>query len=109
LLHQAGVVQAFIRDVLVSGNGTLFVNNTFTEWVAVQALRRAQPRFLVARYGARDKLKPFSSMLLFSEPRRSDRIPLVEDPLGSFIDVEQLCYYVWLNAGKSPAYRRKTL
>jgi len=109
LLHQAGVVQAFIRDVLVSGNGTLFVNNTFTEWAAVQALRRAQPRFLVARYGVRDKLKPFSSMLLFSEPRRSDRIPLVEDPLGSFIDVEQLCYYVWLNAGKSPPYRRKTL
>ena len=109
LLHHADIISSFIRDVFVSGNGTLFVNNTFTEWAAVQALRRAQPRFLVARYGVRDKLKPFSSMLLFSEPRRSDRIPLVEDPLGSFIDVEQLCYYVWLNAGKSAAYREKTL
>jgi hypothetical protein len=109
LLHHREVIQSFIRDVLISGNGTLFVNNTFTEWAAVQALRRAQPRFLVARYGVRDKLKPFSSLLLFSEPRRSDRIPLVEDPLGSFIDVEQLCYYVWVNAGKSSAYRSKTL
>src|SRR6185503_14149094 len=46
---------------------------------------------------------------LFSQPRPSDQIPLIEDPLGSFIDVEQLSYYVWLNAEKSPAYRRKTL
>ena len=103
------IVQAFVRDVLLTGNGTLFVNNTFVEWAAVQALRRAQPRLLVARYGVRDKLKPFSSLLLFSQPRTSDRIPLIEDPLGSFIDVEQLSYYVWLQAEKSAAYRGKTL
>ena len=66
------IVQAFVRDVLLTGNGTLFVNNTFVEWAAVQALRRAQPRLLVARYGVRDKLKPFSSLLLFSQPRTSD-------------------------------------
>ena len=98
-----------MRDVLLTGNGTLFVNNTFVEWAAVQALRRAQPRLLVTRYGVRDKLKPFSSLLLFSQPRTSDRIPLIEDPLGSFIDVEQLSYYVWLQAEKSAAYRGKTL
>ena len=103
------IVQAFVRDVLLTGNGTLFVNNTFVEWAAVQALRRAQPRLLVARYGVRDKLKPFSSLLLFSQPRASDQIPLIEDPLGSFIDVEQLSYYVWLQAEKSAAYRKKTL
>ena len=34
---------------------------------------------------------------------------MIEDPAGSFIDVEQLSYYVWLNAEKSPAYRNKTL
>jgi hypothetical protein len=103
------IIQAFVRDILLTGNGTLFVNNTFVEWAAVQALRRAQPRLLVARYGVRDKLKPFSSLLLFSQPRASDRIPLIEDPLGSFIDVEQLSYYVWLQAEKSAAYRKKTL
>ncbi len=90
-----------MRDVLLTGNGTLFVNNTFVEWAAVQALRRAQPRVLVTRFGVRDKLKPFSSLLLFSQPRASDQIPLIEDPVGSFIDVEQLSYYVWLNAEKS--------
>ena len=66
------VAQTFVRDVLLTGNGTLFVNNTFVEWAAAQALRRAQPRVLVARYGVRDKLKPFSSLLLFSQPLTSD-------------------------------------
>src|SRR4029079_8207429 len=109
LLHSADVLRAFVREVLLTGNGTLFVNNTFVEWAAVQAIRRAQPRVLVTRYGVRDKLKPFSSLLLFSQPRESDQIPLIEDPLGSFIDVEQLSFYVWLNAEKSAAYRKKTL
>ena len=48
-------------------------------------------------------------MLLFSQPRPSDQSPLVEDPAGSFVDVEQLSYYVWLNAEKGPAYRSHTL
>jgi hypothetical protein len=109
LLNSTGVLQAFVRDVLLTGNGTLFVNNTFVEWAAVQAIRRAQPRLLVTRFGIRDKLKPFSSLLLFSQPRASDQIPLVEDPVGSFVDVEQLSYYVWLNAEKSAAFRNKTL
>jgi hypothetical protein len=109
LLNPDAIVEAFVREVLLTGNGTLFVNNTFVEWAAVQALRRAQPRLLVTRYGVRDKLKPFSSLLLFSQPRTSDQIPLIEDPLGSFIDVEQLSYYVWVQAEKSAAYRKKTL
>jgi hypothetical protein len=107
--NTADVVLAFVRDVFLTGNGTLFVNNTFAEWSAVQALRRAQPRMLVVRYGVRDKMKPFSSLLLFSQPRASDQIPMIEDPVGSFVDVEQLSYYVWLSAEKSAAYRKRTL
>jgi hypothetical protein len=85
------------------------VNNTFVEWAAAQALRRAQPRMLVTRFGVRDKLKPFSSMIMFSQARPTDHQPIVPDPAGSFIDVEQLSYYVWVNAEKNPAYRGKTL
>jgi hypothetical protein len=109
LLHSADILRAFIRDVFLTGNGTIFVNNTFVEWAAAQALRRAQPRMLVTRFGVRQRLRPFSSMLLFSQPRGADQAPPVEDPAGSFIDVEQLSYYVWLNAEKSPAYRKQTL
>ena len=109
LTRTADVVQTFVRDVLLTGNGTLFVNNTFVEWSAVQALRRAQPRILVTRFGVRDRFRPFTSLVLFSQPRPSDRAPSVPDPAGSFIDVEQLSYYIWLNAEKSAAYRGKTL
>src|SRR2546426_12482818 len=48
-------------------------------------------------------------MVMFSQPRATDHIPVSQDPAGSFIDVEQLSYYVWLNAERSPAYRQKTL
>jgi hypothetical protein len=100
---------SFVRDVLLGGNGALLVSNTFVEWAAVQAIKRAEPRLLVARFGVRDKMKPFSSLLLFSSPRASDQVPILEDPFGSFVDAEQLGYYVWLNAEKSAAYRGRTL
>jgi len=109
MLRADDVLVAFVRDVLLTGNGTMIVNNTFVEWAAAQALRRAQPRMLVTRYGVRDKLKPFSSMIMFSQARPTDHLPVVQDPAGSFIDVEQLSYYVWVNAEKNPAYRGKTL
>ena len=109
LLYSADVLVAFVRDVLLTGNGTLLMNNTFVEWAAVQAIKRAQPRVLITRFGVRDKLRPFSSMVMFSQPRPSDQLPSVQDPAGSFVDVEQLSYYVWLNAEKTPAYRGKTL
>ena len=109
LLNPADILLAFVRDVLITGNGTLLVNNTFVEWAAIQALRRAQPRILITRFGVRDRLKPFSSMVLFSQPRPTDHVPIAQDPAGSFIDVEQLSYYIWLNAEKNPAYRTRTL
>jgi hypothetical protein len=109
LLYPADILVAFVRDVLLTGNGTLLLNNTFVEWAAVQAIKRAQPRVLITRFGVRDKLRPFSSMVMFSQPRPSDHLPSVQDPAGSFVDVEQLSYYVWLNAEKTPAYRGKTL
>jgi hypothetical protein len=102
-------MRAFVRDVFLGGNGALLVNNTFVEWASVQALRRAEPRLLVTRFGVRDKMKPFSSLLLFSNPRPTDQVPILEDPFGSFVDAEQLAYYVWLNAEKSAAYRGRTL
>jgi len=108
-LHPDEAVRSFTRDVLLGGNGALLVNNTFAEWASVQALKRAEPRLLVTRFGVRDKMKPFSSLLLFSSPRATDQVPILEDPLGSFVDVEQLAYYVWRNAEKSAAYRGKTL
>ena len=108
-LYSDPSVLAFIRDTFLAGNGTLIINNTFVEWGAVRALQRAQPRLLVARFGVRDKMKPFSSLLLFSQPRPTDQIPIMQDPLGSFVDSELLAYYIWLNAEKGLPYKGKTL
>lgn len=109
-LYSAPVISSFTRDIFVlGGNGTLIVNNSFVEWSSVEALRRAQPRVLVAHFGVRDKMKPFSSLLLFSKPRSADQIPILEDPLGSFIDVEMLSYYIWLKSRDSLPYRGQTL
>jgi hypothetical protein len=108
-LYSDPAVLAFIRDTFLAGNGTLIINNTFVEWGAVRALKRAQPRLLVARFGVRDKMKPFSSLLLFSKPRSTDQIPIMQDPLGSFVDSELLAYYIWLNGEKGPPYKGKTM
>ncbi len=108
-LYSDRLVRSFIRDLFLEGAGTLIINNTFVEWGAVQALKRAQPRLVVARFGVRDKMKPFSSLLLFSKPRPTDQIPILQDPLGSFVDVELLSYYIWLNAEEIPPFRGKTL
>ena len=108
-LYSDPAVAAFVRDVFLAGNGTLIINNTFVEWGAVRALKRVEPRLLVARFGVRDKMKPFSSLLLFSKPRPTDQIPIMQDPLGSFVDVELLSYYIWLNAEKGPPYKGRTL
>src|SRR5579883_2496576 len=103
------LVSAFVRDILLGGAGTLIINNTFVEWSAIQAMKRAQPHVLVARFGVRYKMKPFSSMLLFSKPRPTDKIPWMLDPWGSFIDVEVLSYYIWLKSQQLTPYRGKTL
>lgn len=102
-------VRAFIRDIFVGGAGTLVINNTFVEWSAIQAMKRAQPHVIVARFGVRYKMKPFSSLLLFSKPRPADKIPWMLDPWGSFVDVELLSYYIWLKSQELIPYRDRTL
>lgn len=60
------VLAEFMRSVLLSGNGTLLINNTFVEWATVQAVRR-KPSVAVISFGVRNKIKPFSSLLIYTE------------------------------------------
>jgi hypothetical protein len=57
------VVSEFVRAELLSGNGTLLINNDFVEWSAVQAIRRARPPVMIVSSGIRNRLKPFSSLV----------------------------------------------
>lgn len=97
----------FLRATLLSGNGTLLVNNTFVEWACAQALRRARPRLLAVGFGIRNKVKPFSSMLIYADQDRATQIPTQADVLGSYVDLEVFYQYIWREALKYPEYRKR--
>jgi hypothetical protein len=94
---------------MLSGNGSLVFNNSFVQWGASEALRRAQPQFLLAGFGIRPKLKPFSSAVLFEDQHRANPVADADDPSGSLIDAEMLAQYVHLSAQRVDAYAQHGL
>lgn len=102
------VMQDFLQSVLLNGNGTLLINNTFVEWTALQAIRRARPSLLVASFGIRNKVKPFSNLLIYSDQEEANPIPTQADMLGSYVDLEVFYQYIWQECGKYAEYRRNT-
>lgn len=102
------VLAEFLRAILLSGNGTLLINNTFAEWAAVQAVRRARPTLAVVAFGIRNKIKPFSSLLIYADQRAANPIPTQMDTLGSYVDLEVFYEYIWQEFEKYAEYRRNT-
>lgn len=102
-------LREFLRGILLSGNGSLVFNNSFVQWAASEALRRAQPQVLFAGFGLRQKLKPFSSVVLFEDQNRSNPTPDQEDPAGSLTDAAFLAQYVYLAAQRVSAYQGHTV
>ena len=99
----------FIRAVLLAGNGTLLINNTFVEWASVQAVRRARPSLAISSFGIRNKMKPFSSLLIYADPDQANPIPTQVDTLGTYVDLELLYLYVWQEYEKYAEYQRNTV
>jgi hypothetical protein len=102
-------VREFVRSLLLTGNGSLVINNSFVQWCASEALRRAQPRVLMASFGIRDKPKPFSSLAWFEDQTRANPTPDVPDPAGSLVDDQMLSEYVYLTARRLKPYAGRTL
>ncbi|MGH9661987.1 MAG: hypothetical protein ACRD96_25795, partial [Bryobacteraceae bacterium] len=98
----------FARSILLAGNGTLLINNTFVEWAAIQAARRARPVATVVAFGIRNKLKPFSSLLIYSDPETASPVPTQMDTLGSYVDLEVFHQYIYQEFEKYAEYRRNT-
>jgi hypothetical protein len=96
-------VREFVRSVFLSGNGSLVFNNSFVQWGASEALRRVQPQLLVACFGIRQKLKPFSSMVLFEDQTRANPVADETDPAGSLVDGMILAEYVYRSAQRTAA------
>jgi len=107
-LVQDAVLAEFARATLLSGNGTLLINNTFVEWAAVQGIRRARPVVTLISYGIRNKVKPFSSLLIYADQDKSNPIPTQADMLGSYVDLEIFHQYIWQEFMKYAEYRGNT-
>jgi hypothetical protein len=95
-------LRKFVVDLFLSGNGALIFSNAFVEWAASEALRRARPRIMVARFGLRAKPKPFTGIAIFENQHTVNKLPDVDDPQGSAIDAAILARYIWLAAARYP-------
>jgi hypothetical protein len=102
------VIREFLRALYLSGNGAAIFGNSFVEWAASEAFRRARPSLLVAQFGVRNKPKPFTSVVLFENADKLNPLPAVEDLPGSAVDAEMLALYVWLAATRYTEYQRST-
>ena len=103
------ILSEFARSILLAGNGTLLINNTFVEWAAVQAIRRARPSVAVIAFGIRNKVKPFSSLLIYANQETTTPIPTQMDTLGTYVDLEVFYQYIWQEFEKYIEYRRNTV
>jgi hypothetical protein len=95
-------MRKFVIDLFLSGNGALIFPSPFVEWAASEAIRRARPRVVVARFGMRSKPKPFTSIAVFENQQRVSSLPDVDDPENSAIDAMILARYIWLAAQRYP-------
>jgi hypothetical protein len=101
-LSESPQLKRFLIDLYLSGNGALIFSNAFVQWAATEALRRARPRVLVARFGLRARPKPFTGIAIFENQQRISELPDVDDPQGSAIDASILARYIWMSVERFP-------
>jgi hypothetical protein len=86
-----GILNRFQVSVLTEGSGTQLFSTTFVQWTAREALRRAQPFTLLARFTPRQHEQSMRDLLA------GVRQDPVLDPKGSMIDANMGAYYTWIN------------
>ncbi len=102
-------VREFVRSLYLSGNGAVIFANSFVQWAAAEAFRRARPTLLAARFGVRSKPKPFTGVAVFDNPDQVNPLPAEDDLPGSALDAEMLALYIWLAAARYDEYQRNTV
>lgn len=85
------VLNHFVTDVLAQGSGTQIFSTSFVQWTAREALRRAQPLTLLARFAPRQRQRSLDDLI--AHPQQE---PLL-DPEGSLVDADMGAYLTWLN------------
>jgi hypothetical protein len=92
-------MQYFCAGIFTEGSGTQIFSTTFVQWTACEALERAQPLTMLARFAPRQKQRPMNELL-----RRSTE--LETDPEGSLVDGEMGAFYTFLQMRKLPESSR---
>ncbi len=90
------VLDRFRVKILTEGSGTQIFSTTFAQWVAREALRRAQPLTLLVRFAPRQRQRPMNQLLAAA----TESVEL--DPVGSLVDADMSAYYNWLNQQRLP-------
>jgi hypothetical protein len=90
------VLSRFAMSVLTEGAGTQIYSTTFVQWAAREALRRARPLTLVARFAPRQTEESADEELSGIQQRA------VFDPAGSLVDADMGAYYTWINLRRLP-------
>lgn len=85
------VLGRFQVSVLSEGSGTQVFSTTFVQWTVREALRRAQPLTVLARFAPRQRQLPLNELLARTETRAE------LDPAESLIDGDMDAYYNWVN------------
>jgi hypothetical protein len=106
---QDPAIREFVRSLYLTGNGAVIFGNSFVEWAASEAFRRARPSFLAAQFGVRSRPKPFTGVAVFDNPDMVNPLPAVDDLPGSAVDAQMLALYVWLAASRFEEYRHSTV
>jgi len=101
-LDNDGVLSRFQLSLLTEGSGTQVFATTFVQWAAREALRRAQPLTLLARFAPRQRENPMN--VLLAEAQRKPEL----DPQGSLVDADMGAYYTWLNQQRLPGAEKAT-
>ena len=85
------VLDHFQVSVLTEGSGTQIYSTTFVQWAAREALRRAQPLTLLARFAPRQREHPMNELI--AHPQQAPAL----DPEGSLVDADMGAYLNWVN------------
>ena len=85
------VLSHFSVKVLTEGSGTQIYSTTFVQWAAREALRRARPLTLLARFAPRQSEESADEQLQGIQKKAT------LDPAGSLVDADMGAFYTWIN------------
>jgi hypothetical protein len=85
------VMDRFQLSLLSEGSGTQVFSTTFVQWAAREALRRAQPLTVMARFAPRQRERGMDELL--AEALRTPEL----DPAGSLVDGDMGAWYHHVN------------